>query len=113
MDSAKQDQEFITKEVHIIEYLQVVMDTISGIAEQLRSKFIFKTSDRSNSGIFSAWIVRQVNITLNEAISQMSEDLLSSGRSMNSLHRRLQVAAGNYDVKGVSVGFVVDEFFEK
>lgn len=113
MEAAKQDKEFISKEVDIIDYFQTVMDVVSEIADHLRTRFIFKTSDRSNSGIFSAWIVRQVTITLNEAISQMSDDLLSSTRGMISLHRRLIVAAGNYDVKGVSVSFVVDDFFDR
>lgn len=113
LDSTRRDNEFITSEADIIEYLQRVLEMVGQIAELLRTRFIFKTSERTNSGIFSAWIVRQTNITLNEAVAHMSDDMLTSARTMTSLHRRLLVTTGNFDVKGVSVGFIVDEFFEK
>lgn len=113
LEEAKEGGDFVSSESKVIDYISRVLDFMAGVADQLRTRFAFKTSERTNSALFSTWIVRQVNISLNEAVSQMSEDLLASERRMIMLHKRLLVAAGNFDVKGLSVGFIIEEFFSR
>lgn len=111
LEEAKEGEEFISSETKVISFFERVLDTVSEIAESLRRTYIFKTNERTNSGIFSNWLVQQVTISVNEAISLLADDLLTSARKMQSLYRRLLVAFGNYDIKGICCSFVLDKAF--
>ena len=113
LEEAKEGEEFISSEARIIIFFERLLQAIADIAESLRTTYIFKTNERTNSGVFSNWIVHQVTISLHETVAQLADDLLTNVRKMTSLHRRLLVAFGNYEVKGICCSFILDKTFSE
>lgn len=113
LDEAKEGEEFISNEGKVIQIFESLLQYIADIAESLRSTFIFKTNERTNTGIYSNWLIHQVTITLHETFAQLSDELLTNMRKLTALYRRLTVAFGNYDVKGICCSFVLDKTFSE
>jgi len=113
LDECKQGDEHLSNEMKIIELFRGFFEKIVEVADMVSKRFMFKTSERNNSARFGNWVCSQVNIALGEMISNLHDDYLSSEKKMTVLHRRLSVEFNNYDVKGLSCGFLLDECIAK
>lgn len=111
-EEAKQGEEFIDSEIRIINIFTKFFYKVYEIVESIKTTYFFKTSERTNSARFGNWLTGQVNICLNELISHMADEMVSSQSKIEKLYRRLTIEFANADTKGVSCGFVLDEFFE-
>ena len=110
---AKEGEELIDSEASITEYFRGFFELLVEVAEMVAKKFFFKTNERTNSAKFGNWIVTQVSISLNEMMANLSDHILLSQKRIHSLKRRLVIEFCNFDTKGLSCSFLLDEFFDK
>ena len=113
IEKAKEGEDLIYSEVKVIEIFRGFFEKVVGVAELVSKKFIFKTNERTNSAKFGNWTVTQVNVTLNEIVANLSDNILASKKNMNMLRRRLSIEFCNFDTKGLSCSFILEEFFDK
>lgn len=111
LESMKREDELVDDDLLIIEYCHGCLERLSQAVEDGKNKYLFKTSERCNSVRLGPWIVQETNLTISQLAACLSDEILSSQRRIGSLQKRLVIEFGNYETKGISTTFLLEEFF--
>ena len=113
VEQAKAGQEQITSEVEAVSVFKGLLEKFVEYIETIKTRLKFTSSKSPVGALFANWAVSQVNITLGDVVSCLSDDILGSASRFSVFCRRLSVEFGNFDIKGLSLGFLLEEFEKK
>lgn len=105
------NQKFIKNWGKIPKFFAAVFNTLLGAIELLKSEFLFGRNQELNPR-FGGWAVKQIEICLNEIFSRLGDSVLCNKLEMMRLKSSLEIEFGEYESKGLSLIFVLEEFYE-
>lgn len=111
IENAKNGGKSISNIENIDYVFREVFENFLELNQLLKTKYLFGRDEGANLN-FGVWVVQEVNITLNEIFVSLDEFFFRNEGNVKKLVEKIEILVGEYNSKGISTEFVVEEFIE-